>query len=360
MSPSSSTSDVDPFAFLVARGPVVEVTSAAAWIQALLDAEIALARAHAAVGAISDDWADAVAAVATVDRIDVEALLAETGAGGNAVIPLVAALRDAVGADAASAVHRGATSQDIVDSASMVVVGRASALVADDLDRAALTASALGDRHGTTPVVGRTLLQHAVPTTLATTTERWRDGLTTAAAELRRVAAALPVQLGGPVGDPASFDGKWPELVARMAGHLGLAVPPRPWHTQRMPVTAIAGAWGSAAAAVATVALDVVLLAQQEVGLLAERAEGAGGSSSMPHKHNPIAAVSARAAALQAPGLVATLLHCAGGHELERAAGAWHAEWPALRSLLRATGAAASWLNASLDRLVVVAAEARP
>ena len=345
-------SDVDPFAFLVARGPVVQATSGDAWIQALLDAEVALARAHADVGTVPGEWADAVATVARAERFDVETLLVDAQHAGNAVVPLVAALRDAVG-DAAPAVHRGATSQDVVDTATMLIARRAGGLVADDLDRAAAAAASLGDRHGAVVVTGRTLLQHAVPTTFATTTARWHDGLGQAAAELRRVATTLPTQLGGPVGDPASFEDDWEELVAAMAAHLGLATPARPWHTQRMPVASLAGVWGAAAGAVATVALDVVLLAQQDIGLVAERADGAGGSSSMPHKHNPIAAVSARAAALQAPGLVATLLHCTGGHELERAAGAWHAEWPALRSLLRVTGAATWWLNASLDRLVV-------
>jgi 3-carboxy-cis,cis-muconate cycloisomerase len=116
---------------------------------------------------------------------------------------------------------------------------------------------------------------------------------------------------------------------------------------------AIAGAWAQVATAVAKIALDIVVLAQSDAGELLEDAEGAGRSSSMSHKHNPIAAVSARAAAMQAPGLVATLLQAAGSHELERAAGAWHAEWPALQSLLRSTGSAVEWLRRSLDRLVV-------
>jgi adenylosuccinate lyase len=128
---------------------------------------------------------------------------------------------------------------------------------------------------------------------------------------------------------------------------------PSAGHTQRGASAEIAGAWGLAAAAVAKVALDIVLLSQSDVGEVSERAEGAGGSSSMAHKHNPIAAVCARAAAMQTPGLVSTLLHAAGGHELERAAGAWHAEWPALDQLLRVTGSAADWLQTSLDRLVV-------
>ena len=142
-------------------------------------------------------------------------------------------------------------------------------------------------------------------------------------------------------------------IVERFAARLDLPSRAAAGHTQRGTTAAIAGAWGLAAAAVAKVGLDIVLLAQSDVGELSEVAEGAGGSSSMPHKHNPIAAICARAAAMQAPGAVATLLHAAGSHELERAAGAWHAEWPALQVLLRSTGSAVDWLQTSVRRLVV-------
>jgi 3-carboxy-cis,cis-muconate cycloisomerase len=141
--------------------------------------------------------------------------------------------------------------------------------------------------------------------------------------------------------------------VAAVAARLRLVAPASSWHTQRAPAAAIAGAWGLAASAIGSIALDIVLLAQSDVGEVAEVAEGAGGSSSMPHKHNPVAAVCARAVVMQTPGLVATLLAAAAGHELERAAGAWHAEWPALNGLLRATAAAVDWLGISFERLVV-------
>ena len=163
----------------------------------------------------------------------------------------------------------------------------------------------------------------------------------------------LTVQLGGPVGDLGSFGEHGQVIAERMADGLGLGAPAGPWHTQRAPIAAAAGTWGLAAASLGTVALDILLLAQSDVAEVAERSAGAGRSSSMVHKRNPIAAVSARAAAMQAPGLVATLLQCAGGHELQRAAGAWHAEWPALNALLRATGSAAHWLAVSIERLVV-------
>ena len=142
-------------------------------------------------------------------------------------------------------------------------------------------------------------------------------------------------------------------IAAAVAQRLDLVAPSRSWHTQRTPIARIAGAWGVAAAAVGTVATQIVALTMSDVGELHEVAEGAGGSSSMAHKHNPIAAISARAAAMQVPGLVSTLLTAAGGHEFERASGAWHAEWPALNAMLRATGSAIDWLETSLQRITV-------
>jgi 3-carboxy-cis,cis-muconate cycloisomerase len=150
-----------------------------------------------------------------------------------------------------------------------------------------------------------------------------------------------------------SFGQQFGSVVALVAARLTLVAPTTSWHTQRAPTAAIAGAWGLAASTIGAIALDIVLLAHSDVAEVAEVADGAGGSSSMAHKHNPVAAISARAAVMQTPGLVATLLDAAGSHELERAAGAWHAEWPALNALLRATSAAVDWLGTSLDRLVV-------
>jgi 3-carboxy-cis,cis-muconate cycloisomerase len=170
-------------------------------------------------------------------------------------------------------------------------------------------------------------------------------------AEVRR--DRLAISLGGPAGTLAGMGDAWPDVLAAFASELGLAEPVLPWHTNRTRIAELAGALGEASGVVAKVAGDIVLLAQTEVAEVRERGEeGYGGSSSMPHKHNPIAAVSAVACARQAPGLVATLL-AAMDHEHERAAGAWHAEWRPLRELLRSTGAAAAWLADSLQRLEV-------
>jgi 3-carboxy-cis,cis-muconate cycloisomerase len=350
MSPSSSGSD--PFRFLTATGPVARLTTARAWVEAVLEAEAALAGAQADAGDIPLGAAGSIARACDVARIDVDAVVDEAAAGGNLVIPLLPRLQAIVGPDDAGYVHRHATSQDIVDAATAVVVQRCADVVSDQLRRAGRAATELADRAGAAPMIARTLGQHAEATTFATVTSRWRDGLAAAAGRLDGTARQ-GVWLGGPSGDGASFGARHDEVLALFAGRLGLDVAPASRHAQRAWVTDVAGAWGTVAATCAKVGLDVVLLAQSDVGELAERAEGAGGSSSMPHKRNPIAAVSARAAAMQAPGLVATLLTAAGSGEGERAAGAWHAEWPALNALLNATGSAVHWIGESLRRLHV-------
>lgn len=353
MSPSSSTSDGEPFAFLLAKGPVAAATTATAWLQAMLDAEAALVLAHAECGDVPGNAASLITAACRAEHFDAAAVFAAAEAGGNPVIPLVELLRRTVGADAAGYVHLGATSQDIFDTAAMLVVGRCSDSVVGRLADVGNAVDELAARHGGTPMIGRTLGQHAVQTTFTTVTGAWRAGVDAAAATLTRMRAELPVQLGGPVGDSSSLGDRAPDIRADMAHRVGLVAAKGAWHTERSAMSAVAGAWGLAASAVGGIAVDIVTLAQSDIGELAERAPGAGGSSSMPHKHNPIAAVCARAAALQAPGLVATLLHSSGSHELQRAAGAWHAEWPSLQALLRSTGSAVEWLATSVDRLVV-------
>jgi 3-carboxy-cis,cis-muconate cycloisomerase len=353
MNPSSSRSDAGPFDFLVSRGPVAEATSSTAWLAAMIEVEAAVAQAWAQVLAAPPDVSRALVDACTIERVDAAAVFGAAEWGGNPVIPLVPTLKELAGPAAAELIHRGATSQDIFDTAAMLVVRRCSDLVRDRLVAVRIVAADLARAHGATPMIGRTLLQHAVPTTFGAVVDRWLAGLDAARAEIGRVDAELPLQLGGPVGDRASFGPEFGTVVALVAARLTLVTPATSWHTQRAPTAAIAGAWGLAASAIGAIALDIVLLAHSDVGEIAERAEGAGGSSSMAHKHNPIAAISARAAVMQTPGLVATLLDAAGSHELERAAGAWQAEWPALNALLRATAAAVDWLGISLERLHV-------
>jgi 3-carboxy-cis,cis-muconate cycloisomerase len=321
--PSSSVFDG-----VLARGGVPEQVSGRAWLQALLDFEAALARAQAHAGIITTEQAAEIAAVCDIERFDV----AEIGAGaaeiGNPAGAVVRALKQATDAP----VHHGATSQDAVDTAMMLVVKRALVPLLGDLRGAANAAAALAKEHRATPIMGRTLLQDAQPTTLGLKAAGWMVSLDEAADHLHN--ARLAYQLGGPVG-----------TLAPLRLDLGLDAPLLPWHTLRGRVGELAGALGVACGAIGKAARDVTLM-----GEVRERV--GGGSTSMPHKHNPVAAISALGCTRQAPGLVATLL-AAMEQELERAAGAWHSEWAPLNQLLITTGSAASWLRTCLETLEV-------
>jgi 3-carboxy-cis,cis-muconate cycloisomerase len=287
------------------------------------------------------------AAAADPSRLDLATVVARAADAGNPVPPLVRALRDAVGEQAARAVHVGATSQDVLDTALVLLARNAVAAIDADLAAAADAAARLAATHRDDVVMGRTLMQQALPTTFGLKAAGWLAGLDGARLRLAEVVASLPVQYGGAVGTLA---GSGTAVRDALAQELGLESGALPWHTVRLPVADLAGALGAAAGVVATVAVDVVLMAQTEVGELAEVSATRGGSSAMPHKNNPVAAISARACARRAPGLVGTLF--AGmEQEHERAAGAWHSEWPTLTTLLASVGSAASWLAESLASL---------
>ncbi|MFL5904398.1 MAG: lyase family protein [Solirubrobacteraceae bacterium] len=334
---------------ILARGAVRAEVDDGAWLQAMLDVEAALARVQ------GSPHADSIAGCCQAELLDAGRLGAEAARVANPVVPLVRAVRESVEPDAAADVHRGATSQDILDTAAMLVAHRALGPLLDDLGASAGAAAALAERHRETAMAGRTLLQQAVPITFGLKAAGWMTGLDAAAARLAEVRRdRLAVQLGGAAGTLAAFGGDGPRLLTDLAADLGLSDPVLPWHTDRTRIAELAAALGEACGAAGKVAGDVVLLAQTEVAEVSEGDPGAGGSSAMPHKHNPVAAVSTLACADQAPGLVATLLRCMVG-EHERAAGAWQAEWRPLSDLLRLTGSAAAWLRHCLEHLEVEA-----
>ncbi len=355
MRPSSSPSE-GLFDAVLSRGAAAAEVADEAWLRALLEVEAALARAGARAGLLPAEAAEAIGR-ACAGTYDVAALGRAAAASGNPVVPLVRALEVAAG-DAGRHVHLGATSQDVLDTAMVLVAGRASTALEADLAGAAAAAAVLARRHRDDPVAGRTLLQQAVPTTFGLTAAGWLTGLDGAADRLAAVREGLPVQLGGAVGTLSALSGQGLAVRAALAAELGLAEPVLAWHTLRLPVADLAGALGTAAGVLGKIALDLVLLAQTEVGEVAEGVAGRGGSSTMPHKRNPVAAVSARAGALRAPGLVASLLGSMH-QEHQRAAGAWHAEWAALSELLRCTGSAAAWLRDALEHLQVDPARMR-
>ncbi|AXG82138.1 3-carboxy-cis,cis-muconate cycloisomerase [Streptomyces paludis] len=317
-----------------------------AFLQAMLDAEAALTRAQAGLGTAPAGAARAVTAAADAGAFDLRSLALRGRDGGNPVIPLVADLTAAVPPEAAPYVHRGATSQDILDTAAMLVAARTLDVVLADLGRAEGALARLAAEHRDTVLPGRTLTQHAVPTTFGLKAAGWRSLVLDARDRLRTVRATLPVQLGGAAGTLAAFEaygGDGPALVAAFARELGLAEPELPWHTLRTPVADLASALAFTAGALGKPAADVLVLSRTEIGELAEGT--GGGSSAMPHKANPVRATLIAAAARRAPGPAATL-YGAMAAEDERPAGAWHAEWEPLRELLRLVGGAAEHMAA--------------
>jgi 3-carboxy-cis,cis-muconate cycloisomerase len=337
---------------LFARGGAAGAVGDVAFLQAMLDVEAAHARACAALGLCPPTAAEAISAAARADRFDLAALGAEAARHATPVIGLVAALRDAVGPNAAPHVHRGLTSQDVIDSAAMLVAHRALAPLLADAAAAADAAARLAAEHRYAPIIGRTLLQQALPTTFGLKAAGWLVGLDEARGDLARVRdEVLAVQLGGGAGTLDAFGEHGPAVVAVVAAELGLVEPTVPWHAIRRRPAALAGALGTLAGIAAKVARDAVLLAQSEVGEAREGGDG-GGSSAMAHKRNPVAGVSAAACAARVPGLVSTMLSVMDG-EHERAAGGWQAEWETQRDLLRLTGAAIAWIAELLDGLEV-------
>jgi 3-carboxy-cis,cis-muconate cycloisomerase len=354
MSPYSSPSD-GLFDAISRRGPVPRIVGDAAFLQAMLDTEAALARAVARAGLIPADHAHVIAAACNAQRFDITALGAVAAAAGNPVVPLVQELRNVVGDEAGRSVHLGATSQDILDTATMLVARQGLTAIVTDIDAAGDAAARLADHHRETVMAGRTLLQQALPTTFGAKAAVWLSGLDDAAELLLSVRLRrLAVQLGGGAGTLAALHPQGPQVVAFLAEELGLQAPDVPWHTNRARIGILAGGLGVSAGALAKPAHDVTLLAQTEVGEVREGVPGRGASSAMAHKNNPVAAISTLANTMQAPGLVATILGtAAAGHEHERAAGGWHGEWHPLRELFVAVGSAAAWLADCLTHLDV-------
>ncbi|HEX5727964.1 lyase family protein [Microbacterium sp.] len=315
----------------------------------LIGAEVALMRALVASGAAPASAGAAVEAVRlSAPSVDLGRLAHDSVAGGNPVIPLIALLKARVAqedADAAKWVHRGATSQDILDSALMTLGREVCATVVDNLGRTATALATLAQTHRDDPAPARTLTQHGVPTTLGLKAATWLRAILRTRRGLSDVASRLPAQLGGAGGTLASFVELFgaaaaEELPRRYADELGLQAPDAPWHTDRWPVTELGDALAAAVAALGTLGSDVATMARTEIAE-ASVAEG-GVSSAMPQKQNPVDAVLLRSAALGAPGLAAQLHLAAGLAVDERPDGAWHAEWPTLQELMRlALGASA-------------------
>ncbi|MBO0826850.1 MAG: 3-carboxy-cis,cis-muconate cycloisomerase [Streptosporangiales bacterium] len=358
MRPSSSSSDPAPFGGLL--GPLSGAAdvdaelSDTALLQAMLDVELALVRAQARAGLVAGDVsriATDVDAACRVEAYDIVELGTDAVPPANPVPALVRALRSRVPGEARGYVHNGATSQDVLDTALVLVCRRSLVPLAARLAGVTDALAALADAHRATVLPGRTLAQQALPTTFGLKAAGWLQSVGVATDELLRAADALPLQFGGAAGTLASYGGHGVEVSAALADELHLAEPALPWHTDRRPLVAYACALGAACGALGKAATDVVALAQTEVGEVGFGG-GAGGSSTLPHKRNPAEAIRVRAAVARVPGLVGTLLACMGQPH-ERAAGQWQAEWEPLRELLHLAGGAAGGTGDALAALDV-------
>jgi len=307
-----------------------------ATLQHMLDFEAALARAEAATGVIPAAAADPIGAACRADRFDLAALAEAATRAGNLAIPLVKALTAEVGktdAEAARYVHWGATSQDVIDTATMLSLRTAIDALLQDLDRAIAGFARLAEKHRDTAVVARTWLQHALPMPFGLKLAEYAAALHRSRMRLKALRTnTLALQFGGAAGTLAALGDKGIAVAGQLASELDLPLPDAPWHTHRDRIAEAASVFAILSGTCGKIARDVSLMMQTDVGEAFEPAgAGRGGSSTMPHKRNPVAAASALAAATMAPNLAATIF-AAQVQEHERSAGPWHAEWPTVRS----------------------------
>jgi 3-carboxy-cis,cis-muconate cycloisomerase len=312
-----------------------------ACLQNMLDFEAALARAEAAIGIIPNRVAGPIAATCKAQAFDLTALAEAATKSGNLAIPLVKALTAAVAkadTEAARYVHWGATSQDVIDTAAMLTLRAAIDALLADLDRAIAGFAKQARKHRHTAMVGRTWLQHALPMPFGLKLAEYAAALNRSRARLRRLRAeTLALQFGGAAGTLAALGEHGWRVAEKLAAELDLPLPEAPWHTHRDRFAEAASVMAIIAGTCGKIARDVSLMMQTDVGEAFEPAgEGRGGSSTMPHKRNPVAAATALAAATMAPNLAATIF-AAQVQDHERSAGPWHAEWPTLPSLLLVT-----------------------
>ncbi len=342
---------------------VAEIFSDIGRLQAMLDVEAALARAEAAVGVIPAAAAETIGAHCRVEALDLDGFGDAAAAAGNLLIPLVRRLTAAVAAhdaDAARYVHWGATSQDIIDTAMVVQLRAALAPIGRDLAWLSEALAALAGTHRATPQIGRTWLQHALPVTFGLKAAGWLDAVERHRTRVIELEPRLLVlQFGGAAGTLASLGTRGLDVAAALARELDLALPALPWHGARDRLVELGAIFGLITGTMGKIARDWSLLMQTEVGEAFEPAgAGRGGSSTMPHKRNPVAAASVLSAATRAPGLVATLM-AAMVQEHERGLGNWPAEWVVLPELAVLTAGALATTADTIAGLEVDAARMR-
>jgi len=334
-----------------------------ACLQHMLDFEAALALAEAATGVIPASAAGAIEQACKAGSFDLGALAEAATRSGNLAIPLVKALTADVAradADAARYVHWGATSQDVIDTAAMLTLRAAIDALVGDIDRAVTGFAGLARQHRNTAVVARTWLQHALPMPFGLKLAEYAAALHRSRTRLRRLRKeGLALQFGGAAGTLAALGDKGMLVAERLAKELKLPLPEAPWHTHRDRIAEAASVFAILAGTCGKIARDVSLMMQTDVAEAFEPAgEGRGGSSTMPHKRNPVAAATALAAATMAPNLAATIF-AAQVQDHERSAGPWHAEWPVLPMLQLVTSGGLAAIVDIAEGLQVDAARMR-
>jgi 3-carboxy-cis,cis-muconate cycloisomerase len=315
-----------------------------ACLQNMLDFEAALARAEVATGVIPASAVGPIAKACKAASFDLAALADAATRSGNLAIPLVKALTAEVAkadADAARYVHWGATSQDVIDTATMLTLRAAIDALLGDIDRAVAGFTKLARQHRNTAMVARTWLQHALPMPFGLKLAEYAAALHRSRGRLQRLRReGLALQFGGAAGTLAALGDKGLPVAEKLAQELGLTLPEAPWHSHRDRIAEAASVLAILAGTCGKIARDVSLMMQTDVAEAFEpTGEGRGGSSTMPHKRNPVAAATALAAATMAPNLAATIFAAQVGDH-ERSAGPWHAEWPILPTLLLVTSGA--------------------
>jgi 3-carboxy-cis,cis-muconate cycloisomerase len=358
-----STSLSPLLAPMLSSGAMRTVCDDVTTLQHMLDFEAALARAEASAGAIPASAAAPIAKACRAEAFDLAALANAAMRSGNLAIPLVKALTAHVAkSDAAAAryVHWGATSQDVIDTAAMLSLRAGVDALLGDIDRAVAGFAKLARQHRSTAMVARTWLQHALPMPFGLKLAEYAAALHRSRTRLKLVRAeTLALQFGGAAGTLAALGDKGPAVAGKLAEDLKLPLPDAPWHTHRDRVAEAASVLAILAGTCGKIARDVSLMMQTDVAEAFEPSgEGRGGSSTMPHKRNPVGAATALAAATMAPNLAATIF-AAQVQDHERSAGPWHAEWPTLPTLLLVTSGALASMVDIADGLEVDVARMR-
>jgi 3-carboxy-cis,cis-muconate cycloisomerase len=348
---------------LATTGALAELFSDKPVLQAMLDFEVALARAEARLGIVPPEAAEAIAGAAKANDFDTSSLAQDILRAGTPGIPLVKALTERVRTtdpSAAGFVHWGATSQDVADTALVLLLKQAQSILESDLMRLEDALRGLAAQHEHTVMLGRTLMQPAPPVTFGLKTAGWLGAVRRNRKSLSSAFAEVSVlQFGGASGTLASLGEQGIAVSRELAAQLSLGLPDAPWHTQRDRMANLMCACGVLTGSLGKMARDISLLMQGEVAEAAEPGgQGRGGSSTMPHKHNPIACAVALAAAHRVPGLVAVFLS-AMVQEHERGVGGWQAEWPTVAAIVQATGLAAASMAETAEGLTVDAPRMR-